>query len=70
MGGLTQYEIKILEMERHQAFNAKNKSIWKKAFQIYNDDHPQFYPIGMHCRSCYLKVYKYVTEKYAAVLNN
>lgn len=70
MGTLTKEELYILNRQRFQVFNYMDKTLWTRAFDEYNEDHPKDRPLGLHCRSCYMKVFSYLKLKYAALLNN
>jgi len=70
MGVMTREDIEIMKRQRGADFRAMDKEIWTRAFADYNTDHEKDRPLGLHCRSCYIKVYNYLKLKYAAVLNN
>lgn len=70
MATLTKEELYILNRQRFQVFNYMDKTLWTRAFAEYNEDHPNDRPLGLHCRSCYMKVYAHLKLKYASVLNS
>lgn len=70
---ITVKELEILNRTRfHDWIRIKmHHGLWARAFDEYNEDHPKDRPLGLHCRSCYMKVYKHLKTKYdASVLNN
>lgn len=61
---MTKDELEILKQQRFGSFSGMNKQLWMRAFQEYNNDHPLNRPLGLKCRSCYMKVYNHIKLKY------
>lgn len=40
-------------------------NLWRVAFDEYNNDHKDDRPLSLNCMPCYIKVRKYIMEKYA-----
>jgi hypothetical protein len=52
----------IIELLKLMPRPDKN-GLWSDAFKEYNDDHKD--EISLNCMPCYIKVRKYIIEKYA-----
>lgn len=66
------HELEILKRTRLLDFGLLKmyKDLWQRAFTEYNFDHPKDRPLGLHCRSCYMKVYTHLKQKYEIGVDN